>query len=690
MSPNPRTLPTGHLLTSPLSEQGAARCNHPSREPDCPKAQAPIHDRPLLHPAGAREIPPRRPRSLPEEPAAQLPSHEAARHRGCGRAVARALPDPRGRSRARRILVPKPAGHVLPSRLRGDGAPGDRRTGHGRPRRHPLRAPRHAGRARRRPRRSRRAPHRQQAPDRASPRRAQSAPARDLPSGSPLDRGTGGQHPLSRPRDAPLVRVREQRHRAPRAADPDPGSARQVRRAGELQAQVDRGRHRGEPLARSQAQAGLRHPSTGDAGRGRSRRGRLSLPGREGRRAEGALGGRARRGPPELLLLQQAAHLQGPGCGDLAGGRPARRSPAGAAALRRRRIRAGAARHRRGRAHRRCQGGGGSPSGDGRGQLADARGSGRDPGSQPGDPGASGHGEVADHHQPDRRGAGRRPHDPLRGGEDGRAGGREAASGHDPPGRRLPGTAQSQDQQAGRAGRVEAHAGDGPAEGRARDRGRGAARGGPRSPERLRPGGQLAGRTERTDPARPGWASGEAEGGWAGGRRPGAPDPGFSVVERRGVHSPARSGARVPGAGARDRSPLQARVVAVRPAALRSHRRAFRAPRCGGRIGGVAPAWTGGGGADWAARPRQDVRGAEARGRGGDDPHRACGPGSPGARGRRSSQSGLGRRGRAHRGGGRGRALLRQGPLAARCRPDPRGLGRERAGGASGSAGLRR
>ncbi len=48
-------------------------------------------------------------------------------------------------------------------------------------------------------------------------------------------RGTGGQHPLSRPRDAHMVRVREQQHRAPRAADPDPGSARQVRRAGELQ-----------------------------------------------------------------------------------------------------------------------------------------------------------------------------------------------------------------------------------------------------------------------------------------------------------------------------------------------------------------------------------------------------------------------------------------------------------------------
>ena len=124
-------------------------------------------------------------------------------------------------------------------------------------------------------------------------------------------------------------------------------------------------------------------------------------------RRTGPVGGRSERGPPELLLLQQAAHLQGPGCGDLAGRKPAGRPPAGAAALRRRRIRAGAARHRRGRAHRRCRGGGGSPSGDGRGQLADARGPGRDPGPQPGDPGTSGHREVADHHQPDRRGAGR-------------------------------------------------------------------------------------------------------------------------------------------------------------------------------------------------------------------------------------------------------------------------------------------
>ena len=65
------------------------------------------------------------PRTLPEEPAAQLPSDEAARHRGCGRAFAPALPDPRGRSRARRILVPEPAGHVLPSRFRSDGALGE-------------------------------------------------------------------------------------------------------------------------------------------------------------------------------------------------------------------------------------------------------------------------------------------------------------------------------------------------------------------------------------------------------------------------------------------------------------------------------------------------------------------------------------------------------------------------------------
>ena len=205
MSPNPRTLPPVHLLTPPPSGQASDRYNLPSRRPACPTTHPPAHDRPLLHPAGAREVPPRRPRSLPQEPAAQLPSHEAARHRGRGRALARALPDPRGRPRARRILVPEPAGHVLPARRRGDGDPGNRTTGHGRPRRQarhrchgrprrharprrrPLRTPRHAGRARRRPRRSRHAPHRQQAPDRACPRRAQSAPARDLSSGPPLD-----------------------------------------------------------------------------------------------------------------------------------------------------------------------------------------------------------------------------------------------------------------------------------------------------------------------------------------------------------------------------------------------------------------------------------------------------------------------------------------------------------------------
>ena len=70
--------------------------------------------------------------------------------------------------------------------------------------------------------------------------------------------------------------------------------------------------------------------------------------GRAGGRSEGALDGRARRGPPELLLLQQATHLQGLGCGDLAGRGPAGRPPAGAAALRRRRLRAGAAGPRRG------------------------------------------------------------------------------------------------------------------------------------------------------------------------------------------------------------------------------------------------------------------------------------------------------------------------------------------------------
>ncbi len=78
--------------------------------------------------------------------------------------------------------------------------------------------------------------------------------------------------------------------------------------------------------------------------------------------------------------------------------------------------------------------------------------------------------------------------------------------------------------------------------------------------------------------------------------------------------------------GARDRSPLQARVVAVRPASLRSKRRILRAARPGRGIARIASSRTGDGRSAKATRPRQGVRGAEARRSGEDDPHRGARP----------------------------------------------------------------
>ena len=106
-------------------------------------------------------------------------------------------------------------------------------------------------------------------------------------------------------------------------------------------------------------------------------------------------------------------------------------------------------------------------------------------------------------------------------------------------GRCVSRAAQPQDQQARGSGRVETHTGGRPAASRQRDRRRGTAARNSRSPERLRPRGQLAGRAERTDSARVGWPAREAGGGGADHRWRRSPDPGFRVVERGGVRSAA-------------------------------------------------------------------------------------------------------------------------------------------------------
>ena len=51
---------------------------------------------------------------------------------------------------------------------------------------------------------------------------------RELPAGPPVDRGAGGQHRLPHAGDAPVLRVRQQRHGAPRAAGPDSRAAHPV------------------------------------------------------------------------------------------------------------------------------------------------------------------------------------------------------------------------------------------------------------------------------------------------------------------------------------------------------------------------------------------------------------------------------------------------------------------------------
>ena len=113
--------------------------------------------------------------------------------------------------------------------------------------------------------------------------------------------------------------------------------------------------------------------------------------------------GRSGRGRARVLLVRQVPDVPRPRRGDLARGGPAGRPSAHPGPARRRLPRAAAGGRRR-RADRPAPRPGGSPARRGRGQLAGGGDPRRGQRPEPGHPGAAGDGEVADDHEPDRRG----------------------------------------------------------------------------------------------------------------------------------------------------------------------------------------------------------------------------------------------------------------------------------------------
>ena len=189
---------------------------------------------------------------------------------------------------------------------------------------------------------------------------------------------------------------------------------------------------RREPVARGEAQAGLRHPAPPSARRGGHRRGRLLPPGRRRGGVSGPLVGGYRRDPPRLLFLQQAAHLQGSRHRVLARERGALQSRDHPCAVRQAGLQGtGLDDHRR-RPSRRAPRRLGHAPGRGRRQLSDARRHRRQERPQPGHPGSPGHRQVADDHESDRRSDRGRQEGPVRRRENGGARGRQAAPGRHP------------------------------------------------------------------------------------------------------------------------------------------------------------------------------------------------------------------------------------------------------------------